>query len=201
MQASAAALTPPMSGAQGDLDLVQRHCYGDEGAFEEVYQRYAEMVYNLALRLSGDADQAADLSQEIFLRIYRHLERFRGRSTLKTWVYRVALNHCRSRLGRKRWWHWPLREETDGEEGVQLLDEQRDPESRAIADDAGRRVLAALRQVPEPFREAVILCDLQELSYQEIAEILGVRVGTVRSRISRGRDRLRDILEASETKP
>ncbi len=197
MQASTATLSPPMNIVEGDMDLVQRHRYGDQGAFEEIYQRHSEMVYNLAYRLSGDLDQAADLSQEIFLRIFRHLGRFGGRSTLKTWIYRVALNHCRSRLGRKKWWHWPLREETGGEEGVELLDPRRDPEARAIAGDDGQRVLAALQQVPEPFREAVVLCDLQELPYQEIAEILGVRIGTVRSRIARGRERLKDILEGS----
>ena len=197
MQASTATLAPPMAVVEGDMDLVQRHRYGDEGAFDEVYRRHAEMVYNLAYRLSGDLEQASDLSQEIFLRVYRHLGRFRGHSTLKTWIYRVALNHCRSRLGRKKWWHWPLREETGGEEGVELLDTRRDPESQAIADDDAQRVLAALQEVPEPFREAVILCDLQELSYQEIAAVLGVRIGTVRSRIARGRERLKELLEGS----
>lgn len=177
-----------------DEELVERHKYGDEEAFEEIYRRFADLVYNLALRLSNDPEEAADLSQEVFLRIYRHLGKFRGKSTLKTWIYRVALNHCRSRLGRKRRSE-PLSEETERT----LSDPGRGPEQHALADDAHRRVAEALARLPAPFAEAVALRDLEGLSYQEIAEVLEVRIGTVRSRIARGRDRLRDALEDLET--
>jgi RNA polymerase sigma-70 factor (ECF subfamily) len=175
-----------------DADLVERHRYGDEAAFAEVYQRYSEMVYNLSLRLSGDPAEAEDLSQEIFLRVYRHLGRFRGGASLKTWVYRVALNHCRSRLGRRRAPGQPLPEA--GSRG-EPADPQRGPEERAAAADEGRRVARALLRVPPRFREALVLRDLEGLSYQEVAAVLGVRLGTVRSRIARGRDRLRQVLE------
>ncbi len=177
-----------------DLDLATRHRYGDPKAFEEIYGRFAQMVFNLAYRMSGTAEEAEDLAQEVFLRIHRHLGRFNGRSALKTWVYRVTLNHCRSKLGRKRYPSQPLAEENDGE-GVRLVDESRSPEDLALARDAGRQVSLALRQVKPVFREAVVLRDLQGLSYEEIAEILKVRIGTVRSRIARGRDRLRIVLE------
>ena len=177
-----------------DLDLATRHRYGDPEAFEEVYSRFAQMVFNLAYRMSGTAEQAEDLEPEVFLRIHRHLGRFNGRSALKTWVYRVTLNHCRSKLGRKRYPTRPLAEENDGE-GARLVDDGRSPEDLALASDAGRRVMAALRQVKPVFREAVVLRDLQGLSYDEIAEILKLRIGTVRSRIARGRDRLRIVLE------
>ena len=177
-----------------DLDLAIQHRYGDPQAFEEVYGRFARMVFNLAYRMSGQRDEAEDLTQEIFLRIHRHLGRFNGRSTLKTWVYRVTLNHCRSKLGRRRYPIQPLAEENDGE-GVRLVDDRRDPEDLALARDAERRISRALRQVKPIFREAVVLRDLQGLSYDEIAEILKVRIGTVRSRIARGRDRLRVVLE------
>lgn len=183
-----------------DLDLVARHRYGDEQAFTELYQRYASLVYNLSLRLSGDPDEASDLSQEIFLRIYRHLGKFRGGSSLKTWIYRVALNHCRSRLGRKRPASQPLTG-PEGETVHEVVDPRRSPEQRAIAEAEGRRVAAALAQVPRRFREAVTLRDLEGLTYQEIAEVLRVRIGTVRSRIARGRERLRQALEARETHP
>ncbi len=179
-----------------DLDLATRHRYGDPQAFEEVYGRFAKMVFNLAYRMSGTAEEAEDLAQEVFLRIHRHLGRFNGRSALKTWVYRVTLNHCRSKLGRKRYPSQPLAEENDGE-GVRLVDEGRSPEDLALARDAGRQVSLALRQVKPVFREAVVLRDLQGLSYEEIAEILKVRIGTVRSRIARGRERLRIVLEKS----
>jgi RNA polymerase sigma-70 factor (ECF subfamily) len=182
---------------ESDRDLAERHRYGDDAAFEEVYGRYAEMVYNLALRLAGDPEEAADLTQEIFFRVFRHLARFRGGSSLKTWIYRVALNHCRSRLGRRR----PPTDSLTAEPGEaprpEPADPRRDPEERAMAGDEGRRVVAALARLPAPFREAVVLRDLEELSYQEIAEVLATRIGTVRSRIARGREQLRTLLEAS----
>ncbi|MCB1057064.1 MAG: sigma-70 family RNA polymerase sigma factor [Acidobacteria bacterium] len=182
--------------AQSDLDLVERHRYGDPAAFEEVYRRYGEMVYSLCHRLSGDPDLAADLTQEAFLRIFRHVGKFRGGSSLKTWVYRVALNHCRSRLARRRLF-WRSLAEPD-EPGPEAVDPGRSPEDRAIAHDEGRRLTRALAAVPVAYREAVVLFDLQGLSYEEIARVLGVRLGTVRSRLARGRERLRQILEEGE---
>ena len=179
---------------QKDIDLVERHRYGDVEAFEEIYQRYEAMVFNLALRLSGDPGEAQDLTQEAFLRVYRHLGRFQGRSSLKTWIYRVAVNSCRSRLGRRRWRSIPISEENP-DEGLVLVDSRRSPEQRAMAAASGRRVLEGLARLPARFREAVVLRDLEGLSYQEIAEVLKVRVGTVRSRIARGRRKLRDVLE------
>jgi RNA polymerase sigma-70 factor (ECF subfamily) len=176
-----------------DLDLAERHRRGDDRAFEEVYARYAGMVYSLALRLAGDPDEAADLTQEVFLRIYRHLGTFRGRSSLKTWVYQVGLNQCRSRLGRSRPDTQPLAEE--GAEGARPLpDPGRGPESEALAADTGRRVGDALAALPLAFREAVVLRDLEGLGYEEIAALVGVPVGTVRSRIARGREQLRGLL-------
>jgi RNA polymerase sigma-70 factor (ECF subfamily) len=178
-----------------DFELAQRHGAGDLRAFDEVYAHYAKMVYNLALRLSGDADEAADLTQETFLRIYRHLGSFSGRSALKTWIFRVALNHCRERLSRFRPSTQPIGEEADGSGALRLADPRRGPEDLAVAADLGRQVARGLALLPAPFREAVVLRDLQGLSYQEIAAVLGVRVGTVRSRIARGRDQLRSLFE------
>ncbi|HEY0783478.1 MAG TPA: sigma-70 family RNA polymerase sigma factor [Thermoanaerobaculia bacterium] len=179
-----------------DLDLAERHRVGDVQAFDEVYARYEGMVYNLALRLSGDRDEAADLTQETFLRIYRHLGSFRGRSALKTWIFRIALNHCRDRLSRFRPPMQSIAEETEDEPfSVRLTDPGRDPEELAVAADESRRVSRCLAHVPHAFREAVILRDLEGLSYEEIAEVLGVRMGTVRSRIARGREQLRTLLE------
>jgi RNA polymerase sigma-70 factor (ECF subfamily) len=187
-----------IGGHDLDFELAQRHGRGDLGAFDEVYARYAAMVYNLALRLSGDGDEAADLTQEIFLRVFRHLDSFSGRSALKTWIFRVALNHCRERLSRFRPTTLPIGEETDGPGtagAVRLADPRRGPEEEAVAADVGRQVARALALLPGPFREAVVLRDLQGLAYQEIAAVLGVRVGTVRSRIARGREQLRGLLD------
>jgi RNA polymerase sigma-70 factor (ECF subfamily) len=194
MQAMALEASP----RQHDLDLAERHRHGDPEAFAEVYREYESTVYNLALRMAGDPFDAADLTQDAFLRIHRHLGKFRGRSSLKTWIFRVALNHCRSRLGRRR---LPTRslEPEEGELAPQIPDPRRTPEERALARDEGRRVAAALARIPIQFREAVVLRDLQELTYEEIAEVLGVRIGTVRSRIARGRRRLREVLEEEES--
>jgi RNA polymerase sigma-70 factor, ECF subfamily len=187
-----------------DLELAQRHGAGDVRAFDEVYARYAEMVYNLALRLAGDAEEAADLTQEVFLRVYRHLGSFGGRSALKTWIFRVALNHCRERLSRFRPLTQSIGDEADGPGGFQPLriaDPRRGPEDLAVAADLGRQVARGLARLPAAFREAVVLRDLQGLSYEEIAAVLGVRVGTVRSRIARGREQLRNLLERTAGSP
>lgn len=172
--------------------LAERHRWGDASAFEEIYRDHAEMVYNLALRLSGDPDLASDLSQEVFLRVYRHLGKFRGRSSLKTWIYRITINHCRSRLARRRLPTRSLDAEPDRLDHV--ADPGRGPEERAMARDAGRVLEAALAELPVSFREAVVLRDLEGLAYEEIAEVLGTRIGTVRSRIARGRRALREVL-------
>lgn len=187
-------LDPSSLSSTPDLDLAERHRYGDLRAFDEVYARYSGMVFNLCFRMAGRREEAEDLTQEIFLRIHRHLGRFDGRSSLKTWVYRVTLNYCRSKLGRKKYPTAALAEESE-EGGVHLVDGRRDPESRAMAESAARQVGEALRQLKPKFREAVVLRDIEGLSYEEIAEVLQVRIGTVRSRIARGRDRLRTVLE------
>jgi RNA polymerase sigma-70 factor (ECF subfamily) len=185
------------SARDHDRELAELHRLGDREAFAEVYREHEETVYNLALRLSGDPFDAADLTQEVFLRVHRHLGKFRGGSALRTWVYRVALNHCRSRLGRRR---PPARslDDPDDPAARQLADPGRGPEGDALAHDAARRVEAALARLPLVFREAVVLRDLEGLAYEEIAAVLGTRLGTVRSRIARGRDRLRQELERHE---
>lgn len=177
-----------------ELELVERHRYGDPAAFEEIFVRYETMVYGLAARIVG-LEEAADATQEIFVRIYRHLPGFRGRSTLKTWVYRVALNGCRSRLRRRRWTHQSLAEEDDEAPGHVIQDPRPGPEQVAAGRESGRRLRRALAELPRVFREAVVLRDLEGLAYEEIAEVTGVRIGTVRSRIARGRERLRRNLE------
>lgn len=177
-----------------DVELVERHRCGDAQAFDEVYARFEEMVYNLAFRLSGNSEEAADLTQEVFLRIFRHLGSFGGRSSLKTWIFRIAINHCRDRLSRWRPLTQPLGSDA-GEGEIEWPDSARGPEDLAVAADEGRRVSAGLARLPQAFREAVVLRDIEGLSYEEIADVLGVRIGTVRSRIARGREQLRTLLE------
>jgi RNA polymerase sigma-70 factor (ECF subfamily) len=190
---SASQVLTPGLPATRDYDLADRHRYGDESAFRELYDRFSPMVYNLSLRLSGDPMRAQDLSQEIFLRVFKGLPRYRGGSSLKTWIYRIALNHCRGRLGRRglQVEDWSVEQWERGP-----ADPARGPEEVLLARDSGRRVAAALLELPVRYREAVVLRDLEGLAYEEIAAVLRVRTGTVRSRIARGRDRLRVLLES-----
>ncbi len=178
-----------------DLLLIDRHRHGDPDAFEELYDEFSDMVFSVALRLSGDPDDAADLSQETFLKIHRHLGGFGGRSSLKTWIYQVALNCCRTRLRQQS------SKKRLASRSVETLEQlpatDRTPEENAIAWSEGEKVMAALQRIPNPYREAVVLRDLEGLSYQEIAQVLRTRLGTVRSRLARGREHLRQILEES----
>lgn len=189
--AASDVLTPGLSSTP-DWTLAYRHRYGDERAFTEIYARFAPLVYNLCLRLCGDPTRAQDLSQEVFLRVFRGLPRYRAGSSLKTWIYRIALNHCRSRLGRRTL-------ATEDFAGERLdrgpADPALGPEEALLARDRARRLSGALLALPLRFREAVVLRDVDGLSYQEIAVVLHVRQGTVRSRIARGRERLRALLE------
>lgn len=184
------ALAEAAPGTRG-RDLALRHRYGDTAAFEEVYLRFADMVFGLAVTLSGDREEAADMTQETFLRVYRHLGRFRGRSSLKTWIYRITVNCCRSGLRQRS------RRRVEGplEHLEELADPRSGPEEHVLVKDLGRRLTLAIAELPVAFREAVVLRDVHGLSYSEIGAVLGVRIGTVRSRIARGRERLRGVLE------
>jgi RNA polymerase sigma-70 factor (ECF subfamily) len=190
--ATTAAMSPGVKNSE--LEIVDRHRYGDPEAFGEIYTQFERMVFNLALRLSGDESEAADCTQETFLRVYRYLGAFSGRSSLKTWIFRIAVNCCRSRFRRRsRRGRYLLHPE--GEELEQLPDSARGPEQRAVEADLTERVRTALTKVRSPYREAVVLRDLEGLSYEEVAAVLEVRIGTVRSRIARGRQQLRLLLE------
>lgn len=187
------------STLERELWLAERHRQGDDRAFDEVYRLYLPQVYGLCLRLCHSATDAEDLAQETFIRIYRHLGSFDGRASLKTWVFRVTVNLCSSRLSRRRLLTLPVRSTEDPEEeGVLLVDPERSPESLSLARDAAERIEAALRLLQPNFRAAVVLRDLEGLSYEEIAEVLDIHIGTVRSRIARGREGLRLLLEKAE---
>lgn len=177
-----------------EASLLERHRQGDGQAFRELYREFEGMVYNLALRMSSNPADAEDITQETFIRAYRHLKKFKGKSSLKTWVFRIALNCSNTRLGRRgrRLAH---RVDDSESELERLADEGRSPEERALATDLSAAVRVGLDHLPSRYREAVLLRDFEGLDYAEIAEVLGVRIGTVRSRIARGRQQLRKRLE------
>lgn len=188
-------LRSPDGEPTDDSRLVELHRYGDPEAFLQIYTRFEGMVYNLALRMSADPAEAEECTQETFVRVDRYLERFRGDSSLKTWIFRIALNCSRTRLRRRARRRHRFRQ-TEPEQLEREVDTHRSPEQRAVDRDLAGRLVVLLARLEPHYREAVILRDLEGLNYLEIGSILGVRPGTVRSRISRGREALRDLLEA-----
>lgn len=152
------------------------------------------MVFNLAWRLSGNRADAEDIAQETFVRVFRHLGRFKGQSSLKTWIFRITINCANSRF-RQQSRRRKGRIDDSEAELERTADTRRTPEGKAVAVDLVDAVRTALDRLPPHYREAVLLRDFEDMTYEEIAAVLGVRLGTVRSRIARGRDRLRAILE------
>jgi RNA polymerase sigma-70 factor (ECF subfamily) len=178
--------------------LVERCAAGDEAACAELVATHQRMVFALALHLLGDRDEALDLSQEVFLRVFRTLSGFRGQSALRTWIYRIVVNQARNR---QRWWRRRHRaEQVSLDEHVQQfgdLESSSDlPPDRLLASkETAARIWQALDRLPFDQRTALILREVDGLRYEEIAFSLGVAVGTVKSRLTRARQALRaDLL-------
>lgn len=188
--------------SSADAALVTRLKKGDRAAYEELISAYQGIVYGLAYRLLGDPEEARDVAQETFLKAYRHIGTFRGECGIKTWLYRLTVNQASNH---RRWWHRRKRRETisldapAGESSASVGDRiacgRRSPEQFALGRERQRLLMEALESLKHDYRVAVVLRDIEELSYEEIAETLGVPVGTVKSRIARGRDELRKQLE------
>ncbi len=171
---------------------------GSEAAFDWLVTHYHAPVYNLVYGILGDGADAADVTQEVFLKAYRGIRGFRGGSSLKTWLYRIGV---REALNHRRWWKRHLGWQTSmnsAEQGdkhpAEFEAATASPFDELAASEIQRTVRRALGHLPEAFRSAVILRDLEGLSYEEIAEVLEVSIGTVKSRILRGRRLLRQIL-------
>jgi RNA polymerase sigma-70 factor (ECF subfamily) len=185
-----------------EATLVSRCAAGDELACTELVNEHQRMVYQLALHLLGDPDEALDLSQEVFLNVFRTIGRFRGHSALRTWIYRIVVNQVRNR---QRWWKRRHRSELVSLE--QRLEAQGDLPAPNVLEEPDRvfgrkelasRIAAALKTLPFEQRTAIILREVDGLSYEEIAYSLGVAVGTVKSRLTRAREALRAQLREAE---
>ncbi|HET7746781.1 MAG TPA: sigma-70 family RNA polymerase sigma factor [Vicinamibacteria bacterium] len=189
---SAEAFAP----AAVERGLVELCRQGDAEAFARLVSLHESMVYNLAARLLGDPEEARDLSQDVFLQVYRTLARFQGRSTLKTWIYRIVVNQCRNR---QRWWRRRRRDRSCPIDALTAADEARMSAHRPAETpyDALRRaerqamVQAALLKVSFDHRAILLLREVEGLSCEEIAQALAVPEGTVKSRLARARDALR----------
>lgn len=187
--------------ADGDWALAKQCIAGDELACTQMVADHQRMVYGLALHLLGDAQEAMDLSQEVFLRVFRTLPQFRGQSSLRTWIYRIVVNQASNR---QRWWRRRHRSQQVAlDEHVAHhgdLIELRlfaSPERVLQQHETKDRVQTAMAALPFDQRAVLVLREIDGLSYEEIGDALGVAVGTVKSRLARARGSLRTALQAS----
>jgi RNA polymerase sigma-70 factor (ECF subfamily) len=169
--------------------LVEECRRGDAHAFTRLVALHEGMVFNLAARLLGDPEEARDASQEVFLQVYRTLGRFEGRSSLKTWIYRIVVNQCHNR---RRWWRRRGKERSCPIDALTPADETLSRRERAQA------VQAALLQLSFDHRTVLLLREVEDLSCEEIGETLSLAEGTVKSRLARARESLRRALADRE---
>ena len=194
-------------GAHGhEAAIVAELKAGSEEAYAWLVGEFQQPVYGLVYRMVNDPADAADTTQEVFLKVFRGMKHFHGKSSLKTWIYRIALHEA---ANRRRWWfRHKAREtsiepiETDGlavdQCAVQaaLVDRGESPFDSAAHGEVRQKIEAELREVPEPYRTTLVLRDLEEMSYEEIADVLEISLGTVKSRLTRGRAALKRRLSA-----
>ena len=187
--------------ASADWALVEQCASGDEDACARLVTDHQRMVYQLGLHLLGDSQEAMDLSQEVFLRVFRTLPQFRGQSALRTWIYRIALNQA---ANRQRWWRRRHQSrqvalEEHAETHGELPDRRQDamPDTVLQRRETAGRVWSALEALPFDQRAVIVLREIDGLSYDEMAGSLGVAVGTVKSRLARARQSLREELTKS----
>ncbi len=188
-------VTPEQEAALEDERLLAGLQMGDDRAYERLIQRFQNPVYNLAWRLLNDPTEASDVVQEVFLKVFRSVGTFRGESSLRTWIYRIAVNESHNR----RRWHFRHRrgetaiEETfDDSEGRErpLLDNGQTPYDFTMNREAQLLLEEGLSAINPVFSAALVLREVDDLSYDEIAQVLDVSIGTVKSRILRGREAL-----------
>jgi RNA polymerase sigma-70 factor (ECF subfamily) len=185
--------------------FLERLKRGDAAAFEQLVAEKTGDIYGLLFRLTGDTEEARDLAQETFLRAFQAIQKFRGDADLKTWLYRIAINQARNRW---RWWRRRRRDATvsldapvgEREQTIAARLEDRnssDPEQETLAREREHQLRQALGGLRGAYREAVVLRDIEGLTYEEIAATLQINLGTVKSRLARGRLELRRKLEGS----
>ena len=181
--------------------LVVRLKERDEAAFAQVFHLYKDLVFTVSLNMLADKSEAMDVTQEVFLTLYEKIHQFRGECSLKTWLYRVTLNQA---ANRNRWWKRRFRRGNislnlslngDGHKKVNPVSDQPRPDRQVLSLEIRKALQRSLDQLPFEQRSAVTLRDLCGLSYEEIAGVSGVQIGTVKSRIARGREKLKELLK------
>jgi RNA polymerase sigma-70 factor, ECF subfamily len=191
---------------QADTQFIERLKRGDAVAFETLVNERSGEIYGLLYRLTENAEEARDLTQETFLRAFQSIVHFRGESDLRTWIYRIAINQARNRW---RWWRRRRRDATVSIDAPEIgggrlgliatlkSNTIKDPEQDTLANERERALKKALSSLRRVYREAVVLRDIEGFAYEEIAATLEISVGTVKSRLARGRQELRRKLEGS----
>ena len=180
-----------MQDAQVEHELIKQAGRGDQDAFERLLSAQEGRMYAVALRMCGNREDAQDCVQEAMIRIYRAISSFKGQSSFATWVYRITMNSCLDELRRRK-----TRTSTSLdamlENGFAPSDEDDTPERHSLQAEQKRLLERAIAELPEDMRAAIVLRDIQGCSYDDIAQTLDTNVGTIKSRISRGRERLRE---------
>ncbi|MBC7899134.1 MAG: sigma-70 family RNA polymerase sigma factor [Saprospiraceae bacterium] len=199
---AAAAALSSSAYSSVELEFIEKLRSGDADAFDVLVTRYSSDIYALLYRLTENPEEAGDLTQETFMSALKSVKSFRGESELKTWLFRIAVNHSRNR---HRWWNRRKRDKTvslDAPIGDsdRLLSETMagtsdSPEDAAMMRQRETALRNALLDLPDIFREAIILCDIEGQTYEDISRMLDVNIGTVKSRIARGREELRRRLK------
>jgi RNA polymerase sigma-70 factor, ECF subfamily len=190
---------PEAASRRADDELVQKLRAGEEAAYENLLQRFQQPVYNLAYRLLNDSSDASDVVQEVFLKVFRNVGRFRRQSSLKTWIYRITVNEAHNQ---RRWFFRHRSREVGLDAEPELTwsrnvpDSERSPFDYTFDREKQELIENALARINPLFREVVVLRDVEDLSYEEIAEVLQISLGTVKSRILRGREALKESLTA-----
>ena len=184
-----------------DKKLIEKAAGGDVEAFEKIIEEYQNIVYSIALRMAGNETDAFDMAQEVFIKLYRNLSKFDGRSKLSTWIYRVASNTCLDELKKRK----RIRDNTkslneefetaDDSVVLEIKDTKPLPEEEIENSEIKETLNSAILKLSDQHKEVIILRDIEGFSYEEIADITKNSVGTVKSRLSRARSALRKILK------
>ena len=199
-QSEAADNRPVGLSPQAERELVRRSQSGDVDAFDRIVGAYQDLVYGLAFRLMGNYDDANDLTQEVFIACFRKIGQFRGDSRLQTWLYRIAVNMAKNawkRRERRAYSHTVSIDETNEDDApiMELASDSPGPRRQVESMEASHALQACLDRLNPEQKEALILRCIEDLSYEEIAEVLQVNLGTVKSRINRGRIELKRMMQ------
>lgn len=182
-----------MQAGLDENELIKKAGRGDAYAFEQLMAAHESKMYAVALRMCGNREDAQDCLQEAMIRVYRAMSGFKGQSSFSTWVYRITMNSCLDEL-RRRKNRTATSLDAMLENGFTPSDDSDTPEQSSLRSEQRRVLERAIADLPEDMRSAIVLRDIQGLSYEEIAQALSANVGTIKSRISRGREKLRGVL-------